>query len=325
MRSAFVALLCLAVVSPLVAEPRRAPFAPQPELNLTFVPNDSPAALKAFASARAALKHSAGGVGAAAIADNRSARLILIPVVGNAPASGGTHYRSDITFVNWNVSSQRVQFIYMPSGNPGGTIIATGTLPGDRPPFTIIDFVGSQLQATGIGGLLILPVDAADDFDDSAAIDAHSRIYTNAPQPNTTRGTVSMQFPGIDPSHLQGEYEAVVLGLRQDADFRTNVGIVNLESFPITFSVLMVPESAPPGTQLTEVSITVQALSMIQQALPADRPGPFNLIVGVEQDIPNDDQWWTTYAASVDNYTHDGWVAIGATILDDEGLDDRGF
>lgn len=327
MRNALLAVLCFAVVTPSFAKDRVARFHQPVDLNLKIMPNNSPAALKAFATAREALK--AGNrseIGASAIYDNRSTRLVLIPVVGNAVSGGGTHYRSDITFVNWNLDDQRVQFLYMPSNNPAANIVATGTIPGDRPPFTIIDFVGQELNTTGIGALLILPIDAFDEFDDNAALDVHSRIYTDAPKPNTTRGTVSLQFPGVDPSHLQGEYEALVLGLRQDANFRTNVGLVNLEDFPIQFSVLMVPESAPPGTQLREVLITVQSLSMIQQSLPTDElPGPFSLIVGVNQDVPNDDQWWTTYAASVDNFTGDGWVAMGATILDDEDLDDRGF
>ena len=324
MRKIFVAVICLAVALPALAANRLAgsqAVAPV-DLQVRIHPTGSIEAARTIAAARQAVKHSRSGIGASAVTDNRSTRLVLIPVVGDAISGGGTHYKSDVTFVNYEEASQDVDFIYMPNGNPAGLIAARGTLPGGRPPFTIVDFVGTQLRHSGIGALLIFPVDGAGQFDPTAAIDAHSRIYT--PQPANPAGTVSMQFPGVDPGHLEGEYQAMILGLRQGGGFRTNFGIVNLEDFPISFSVTVFPESAAPGTQLNVVDVTVQPLSMIQQAIADPGSGPINIVVGVEQDIPGDDQWWTAYGASVDNITGDGWVGIAAAMLDDEDLTDRG-
>jgi hypothetical protein len=311
MRGVFAGL-CLVVALPLFAERK---------LDLRIVDTGDGARVRALPKVQKALKHYREGVGASAIYDNRATRLVLIPVIGNAVTGRGEHFKSDITFVNYNVDDQRVEMIYMPSGNPGGTVVLRGPLPGDVPPFTIADFVGTEIEDRigTIGALLILPIDANDDFDPNGAIDAHSRIHT--PIPAMPQASVSMQFPGVDPSHLQGEYEAINLGLRQDADFRTNVGIVNLEDFPIEFVATMFPEN---GTQFSESTITVQGLAMIQQGLPNPTIGPFNLIVSVNQDIPGDNQWWSTYAASVDNISGDGWVSIASVMLDDEDLDDRG-
>ena len=323
MRKAFAAVACLAVALPALAERRSAgPNVAPVDLQMRVHAPGSHEAVRTIAAARAAVQHSRSGIGASAVTDNRSTRMIVIPVVGDAISGGGTHYKSDVTLVNYNESSQPMNALYMPNGNPAGTIAASFSIPGDRPPFTIIDFVGTQLGVSGIGALLLVPVDGTGEFDPNAAIDAHSRIYT--PQPANPAGSVSMQFPGVDPSHLEGEYQGMIMGLRHQNGFRTNFGIVNLEQFPIDFSVTVFPETASPGTQLTVVNVTIQPFSMLQQVIPDTVSGPVNIVVAVEQDIPGDDQWWTAYGASVDNITGDGWVGIAAAMLDDEDLDERG-
>jgi hypothetical protein len=317
----WIAALCLA--SPIYAArrldvTRLQPAAPD-SFRLEILPNGREEALKLMRSLRESMR--TPRVRANAIADNRSVRGLVIPAVGSVRGANNTFFRSDITFVNWNDTAQRVGIVFLPQNNPAGTVTATTTLPGNRPPFTIADFVGTQLQREGLGALIILPIDAAGNVDDNGAIDAYSRIYT--PQPGAVRGTVSQPFPAVDPAFLDGQYEGAILGLRLDADFRTNYGIVNLSDVPLPFSVLVVPESAPPGTQLVQIDVTLPALSMTQSAVTSGANGQMNLIVGVEADIPNDEFSWIAYASTTDNTTGDGYVSIAAAIFADEDLDDR--
>jgi hypothetical protein len=252
-----------------------------------------------------------------AVINNSSSRSFVIPAAGSVRGAGNTFFRSDITLANWNETPQDVAVLWLPNG--GTAITYATTFPGDRPPFTIQDFVGTVLNQSGLGALVFLPITSAGAFDPNGAIDGFSRIWT--PQPNVA-GTVSQPFTGVDPNHLKGEYEAFILGLRQDASYRTNFGIVNLFNTPLKFVMTVFPESAPAGTQLAEVSVTIPAMSMVQQGLGSGPYStPVNLAVNVDEDVPNDDQIWTAYASSTDNITGDGWVSIATKDLGDEDLD----
>src|SRR2546427_622374 len=82
-------------------------------------------------------------------------------------------------------------------------------------------------------------------------VDGLSRIYTKQPGSN---GTVSQEFPTVDADYFSAQNSAASLGLRQDAGFRTNYGIVNIDSAPHAFHVRFVGERLT-----TEANLTVPA------------------------------------------------------------------
>ena len=259
-----------------------------------------------------------GDVGTSAVIVNRSGRQLVIPSAGSARGSGGTFYRSDVTFVNWNEDDQDVVVVWFPNGpDPDAFETAAFTLPGGEPPFTFEDFVGAGMGLSGIGSLVFLPV-FDDDFDPDAAIDIFSRIWS--PQPNAA-GVVSFPFPAVDFNHLQGEFEAIILGLRQDSAHRTNFGIVNLsEEDDLVFHVAVVTED---GFVAETDLIPVPAGSMLQRPVPAGSFGNFSLLVSVEDpdDELGNDFRWTAYASSNNNISNDGWVSMAANPYDDDDLD----
>jgi len=260
-------------------------------------------------------REAAGGVGASAIIHNRSARQLVIPSAGSVRGANNTFYRSDITFVNYSDSDQDVAAIWFPNGGNGEFELAFVTIPGDTPPFTVEDFVGEALDLSGLGSLVFLPV-LNDEFDEDAAIDIYSRIWS--PQPNAS-GIVSFPFPAVDLNHLQGEYEAIILGLRQDGAHRTNYGIVNLsEEDNVRFRVWVYTEEG----LVADVGVfDLPAGSMVQQSLPAGDYGNFSLLVTVDEEVPGDTHAWTAYASSNNNISNDGWVSIAANPWDDDDLD----
>lgn len=316
-----IALLVLMTVLavPAFARPlRRTPPRPQAPVTLEAkrVAEPREFAKKILAQARAGRNH-ARKVGPDAVIINRSARALVVPAAGSAAGAGGTFFRTDLTLVNWNFEDQVLGVLWLPNGNPAGLDGFTVNVPGDRPPFTIQNFVGTVLGKTGVGSLVLLPLDENEEVDLDSAIDAYSRIWT--PQPNAT-GTVSQPFPGVEPDYMTGEYEAFILGLRQDAGYRTNYGILNLYDEDITFNVTVFPDVFGGGP-LPEANITVPALSMIQTNIPSGNHGLLTLAVSVEEDIPGDDHTWVTWASSTDNITGDGWVSLGANPWDDDDLD----
>jgi len=254
-------------------------------------------------------------VGATAVIQNRSARAIVIPAAGSTRGQGGTFFRSDVTLVNWNADDQHLKLTWSPSGNPIGTTEFDITIPAGLP-FTLEDFVGAYLHKSGVGSLTFIPVDDGGDRDEDAAFDAYSRIWT--PQPNAI-GTVSQPFPGVDYDQLDGDYEAAILGLRQDAGYRTNYGIVNNTNRDVHFTVTVVPDAAAPP--YAEIPVRVSARSMVQSSLPPGNFGKLTLFVSIDDDIPESSFSWAAFASSTDNVTGDGWVSIGAQPDDDDGLD----
>ncbi len=320
MKKLTIALLLLTSALPMYGRRLRRPrFRPEPmavALEIVEVSHDPEIARQLVEQLRSG-RVDRDGDRTLAVINNSSARSVLIPAAGSVRGGGNTFFRSDITMVNYNTTAQDVAVIWMPNG--GSAVTFKTTFPGDRPPFTQQDFVGTLLQQSGLGSLLFIPITASGQVDTNGAIDVFSRIWT--PQPNAT-GTVSQPFSGVDPDHLSGDFESIVMGLRQDASYRTNFGIVNLSNQTLSFTVTVFPEVVAPGTQLTEVHVTLPALSMTQQGLPAGSYStPINLLVQVDNNVPSSTLHWSAYASSTDNITGDGWVSIAAKDYDDDDLD----
>ncbi|HEX8171342.1 MAG TPA: hypothetical protein VF824_12450 [Thermoanaerobaculia bacterium] len=258
-----------------------------------------------------------GRVGAKAIVDNSSMRTIAIPAAGSVRGANGTFFRSDVTFVNYNFTQQKVIVYWLPNG--GGAAQFLINVNGEIVAATVEDFVGTTLRVSGLGSLLFVPVrDDGITVDDDAAIDIFSRIWT--PQPNAV-GTVSQPFPGVSPGLMFGRYEGVLLGVRQDAGYRTNVGIVNYGPVDVDFDVT-VAGSGPGGVET--FTMRVSAFSFLQQPLPAGDFGSAIIIIDVDPQVDAEDTFWLAYASSTDNISGDGWVTLVSRPLDDDDLDSEG-
>jgi hypothetical protein len=158
------------------------------------------------------------------------------------------------------------------------------------------DFVGTTLGTSGLGTILVIATDSAGNPDELAEIDGFSRIWT--PQPGSS-GSVSQAFESIDiEDNLATSY---AYGLRQDASFRTNVGLVNPYAGANTFTVFV--NGTGGSTTFTQ---TVQPYSMEQVAIPAGNWGDLYIRVSSADSNFN---WWSAYGTSVDNVTGDGWVS----------------
>lgn len=223
----------------------------------------------------------------------------IIPIAGNAPGSNGTYFRTDLALVNDRLSAQNIGIGWMAQGvdntNAG---IAYYSLPANT--FVAIDdFVGGTLQKQGLGALFVFGVTASGATDSSALIDGYSRIWT--PQPGS-KGTVSQSFPAVSLTDSIGSLVADLVGLKQNAQFRTNIGVVNLDSVTHTWTA----RAAGSGVVTT---ITVPPFSMVQVPLASSSAGTSSGNVGLELKSDGFGFWWSAYGSSTDNYTGDGWVS----------------
>jgi len=222
----------------------------------------------------------------------------IIPIAGNAAGGNGTFFKSDASLANYRGAQQRVAIGWLQSGVDNSSApLSYLNLPANTVVF-FDDFVGTTLQKSGLGAVLVVGVDAAGNVDSSSNIDGFSRIWT--PQPGSN-GTVSQNFPAVSVNDSLGSLTAYVLGLKQNTQFRSNVGIVNLDSVAHTWTVRSVINGA-------SVSFSVPANSVVQTGIAASSALP-NGGVALAISTTGSGFWWSAYGTSTDNVTGDGWVA----------------
>jgi hypothetical protein len=240
-----------------------------------------------------------------AVSVENASPIITFLAAGSIPGQNGTFFKSDVMLMNFG-PEQRALILWLERGVDGSSSpVYEITLPaGDTGTFTdtnlfFPDFVTNELEEEGLGSVVIIAIDANDEIDSSARLTGMSRIWTN--QPNAT-GTVSQPFPSVDPLYFGTE--AYIVGLRHDESYRTNVGIMNLDLEPHTFTLTIVGERKRETMQ-----VTVKAASMEQVPFPAGDYG--NAHVYVKTDSGEVNYTWGTYGTSTDNITGDGWVSLG--------------
>jgi hypothetical protein len=220
----------------------------------------------------------------------------LIPAAGSLQGNQGTYYRSDVTIANRGDVTQRVAVLWIAQGVNNGTAPAQFFDIGANTTTISRDFVATVLGKTGLGAIVVVGVDATGEPDPDAEIDGFSRIWT--PQPNAA-GSVSQEFASVAvEDSLATSYG---YGLRQDAQFRTNVGFVNLYDVGNTFTVAVVGTGGN-----TTIVQDVLPFSMQQRPVPAGNWGDFYIRVSTPSSNFN---WWSAYASSTDNISGDGWVS----------------
>jgi len=325
MRKMALIFLLLALSLPMYARrvPRSQMTVGNPAaLTITSVDDALPARLLAQWKARGVARRTVrtNGVHASAIADSVSARAFIIPAAGSLAGGGGAlFFRSDITLANYRDTAQQVLVGFWTQGSTN-TLNPANYKAITLPPgqfVTVQDFVATALGTSGLGTLIFIPYTGTD-FDGTGAIDGFSRIYTK--QPGST-GTVSQPFDAVDPDtqSLQFIDEAVALGLRQDANFRTNFGIVNVDAADHVYKVSFIGEKLQ-----TTLTVTVKAYGMIQTSIPAGDYGAVTILYQIT-DAGNNFVSWVGYASSTDNTTGDGWVSLASADLSPGELDVVGY
>jgi hypothetical protein len=240
---------------------------------------------------------------------------LVIPIVGSAAGQNGTFFRSAVTLMNFRgfgagqtFTPQRIKVEYYAAGanNVGAT-----------PTFYTLRNVGEywdnfiaqffQPAKSGLGTLVITAVDANGNFDPAGLLDGVSRVYTA--QASTTGcptpgGSVSQALSAFPYEDLDsGEATGYMYGLRHDAQFRTNIGVVNHVSVAHTFTVRIIKFIDQPEVNFT---IAVQPKSLTHTSIPAGDYGP-SMIVEIYTEDPGA-FYWSAYGTSVDNATGDGWI-----------------
>jgi hypothetical protein len=219
---------------------------------------------------------------------------LLFPVLGKIP-----YWDSDLMLINYRTTPQRVALLFLERGvNSGSRAPRYYTLPAQ---FFVYwhDFFGTGLGMNGMGAIIVAGVDSLGNLDSNASLDGSARLY----QTNASGGTLAQMFPSVPPKDVPAGARASALGLRSDANFRTNAGVVNADSITHTFSVSIVKVGG-----VSSFNITAPPYSMMQVPLP--NQGAYGDLV--LQFTSDSGTWWSAYGTSVDNISGDSWAAHAA-------------
>jgi hypothetical protein len=228
--------------------------------------------------------------------DSTDAWEFLIPGAAAVHGLDGTYFHTDVTFANFRSAPQDIQVFWLAEGMDNTNAPEHDFEIPANSIVTDLDFVASELGETGLGALYVRATTPTGFGDPAAHIDASSRTWTV--QPGST-GTVSLSYEPVSVPDSSGPVTSWTYGLRQDSAFRTNIGIVNLDSAPHTWTV-----GLNSGGATKTFTVAVPPLSLVQQAIPAGDYG--SLGIGFQPDAAV--LAWSAYAVSVDNTTGDGWV-----------------
>ncbi len=242
----------------------------------------------------------------------------MIPVAGTVAGANGTRFQTDLTITNRTAGPEAIliDVYWLPRDVPGsGTPVKRLALAPWAVEFHE-DFVTRTLNLSGLGAIILRAVHEDGSPNLGARLDAFARVWT--PVPGST-GTVSqavhastLNFPSTDD--LQ-PIPGLIYGLRQDASFRSNYGLVNMGTKRLQFTVSFIAGSEASSLDRTITErVVVEPQSMTHRTVPASATGPLTISITAHQErsISNPSaplQPWAAYGSSVDNTTGDGWYS----------------
>ena len=232
---------------------------------------------------------------------------LLIPAAGSTAGANGTFFHSDISIVNLASHDQIVKIQWLPQSGAAGST-TTLTIPAQSG-IRSADFVATYLNQTGLGAMIVTGVTNTGVPDASALLYVTTRVWT--PQPNTA-GTTSQSLPAIPLSTVNTQVAALFAmgGADNPSNYRTNVGIVNLDPVNAqTYQVLL------PGLLAQAIQVTIAPMSMQLVGLGSGL-GPTQEILIQNVTTAGRSNSWMAYGSSVDNVTGDAWseLAVAGTL-----------
>lgn len=229
------------------------------------------------------------------------ARAFLVPVAGNVVGGGGVRFYTDLTITNFSNEDQLVRLDWLPF--QGGAAASTTVTVPYLSYLTFPDVVGAKLGLEGIGSILVTAVGEGGSPDPDGKIEGFARIW-NGLSCEGVPGTVSQSLPAVSLEGWRDESPAYVHGVRQTSQYRTNVGVVNLDTEDRQrFRVIV-----NSGLGKLEWTIELEPMTMVQQPVPAGPYGDLSVYVEPVAAEGEGSGPWRAWASSVDNASGSGWT-----------------
>ncbi|MFN3413778.1 MAG: S8 family serine peptidase [Thermoanaerobaculum sp.] len=224
--------------------------------------------------------------------------LYWIPVVANAPGQGSYFY-SDVMVLNVGASAATVAFTYYPVGQAAVSATSAAPIPpGGQGIFR--DIVG-QFNKAGTKG--VLKVEAPQ------PLRVFSRTYNKLGPGNSLGLTAGTTFgQGMEAytlaETLSAGQSAYLVGLTQNANYRTNIAVAN---FGTTTAQVTVTLYSGSGAQLATYNVSLNPGELKQEdQVFVSKAGQSNLESGWAKVTVNSGSGVVAYASVLDNVATSG-------------------
>lgn len=191
---------------------------------------------------------------------------LWIAAAAHVAGYNGSSWRTDLTVAATETADASVRIQYLPADSDNGSPTeAAVTIPAGGATL-IPDVLDTLFGAEGAGALRLIVA--------SGTVQAVSRTYNE-----TANGTYGQFIPAVPSTVGIGENgTGVLVQLRKDTAFHTNVGLVNLTGAPVETEITWF---AADGTALGTRTVTLPAFSFHQEnrAIPGTPEGPVTATV----------------------------------------------
>lgn len=242
------------------------------------------------------------------VTSHRSSPAVVVPAMGSVQGGNGLFFRSDATFFNMKNAPQLVRFDFLTS--TGALLTRTVEFTPERGGWADDDFLQTYLGWDGFGALVATAVTPSGAPDPEGQLFLTTRIWSNVPG---GKGTTSQQFNAVPLAEAKSLTGYVIYGNRRDAQYRTNLGIVNLDSRNESYTVFVRRDG---GSAADELQLAVPAMSFRQFPLTGDDSSVALQIIVWSNDPTH--QKFLVYGSSVDKDTGDAWSTLGTPYGGDE-------
>ncbi|MFP5245831.1 MAG: hypothetical protein ACLGH0_03980, partial [Thermoanaerobaculia bacterium] len=214
----------------------------------------------------------------------------LVSVATQTSGVGGTSWRTELSVFNAGTQGASVSFLFLASGTTATKTIFLS-------PKQSVTYANALLDLFGIGtGAGALAIEAT-----SAGTTADLRVTSRTFITGAT-GTYGQAVPDVQPADL--ERTLYITGMQSTSAYRTNVGLVNRGSAPVTAALTLYDST---GKALATKSVALAANSFQQSPLGSYFPAINNTsqavltmkLVATSQDAVSG------YASVIDNLSQD--------------------
>jgi PKD repeat protein len=181
----------------------------------------------------------------------------LVPAAAQTNGIGGSVWRTELTLFNGGSEAAAGQFTFIPGG--GGAVLTRSLFINANQSITFANALSDLFGlSTGSGAIAI----EASSATSTPAIRATSRTFTTG-----STGTYGQSVPNVS----DGEASTTLLltGLEQDANFRTNLGLVNRSAVPVSAGLTLYDAN---GNVIATNAVTVPEHNFQQSSLASFFP-----------------------------------------------------
>ena len=215
----------------------------------------------------------------------------LVPVAAQTNGVGGSVWRTELTLFNGGNEPASGQFTFIPGG--GGAVLTRSLFLGVNQSITYANALSDLFGlSTGSGAIAV----EASSATTTPAIRITSRTFTTG-----SIGTYGQAVPNVSDD---SSTTLLLTGLESDANFRTNIGLVNRSALPVAAGLTLYDAN---GNVIATTAVTVPENNFQQSSLASFFPSVngrsyASLSMRVDSATPNA---VSAYGSVIDNRTQD--------------------